>query len=78
MNTLIERICDALRAGPLTRPALVAKLSVPRTTIYQSLKRLMANGDVHVDPVCKSGRMPRRGRPMVEFRLINWREAWEK
>ncbi|MEX2683143.1 MAG: helix-turn-helix domain-containing protein [Candidatus Sigynarchaeota archaeon] len=55
--------------GPLTRDQLVKKLSIPRTTIYDGLKKLMQRNEVKKYPFYQPERA--RGRPQVLFSLLD-------
>ncbi len=55
--------------GPLTRDQLVKKMSVPRTTIYDGLKKLITRNEVKKYPFYQAERS--RGRPQVLFSLLD-------
>ena len=40
------QLLDVLKQGPMTRDQLVTKLEIPRTTIYDGLKKLMNRKEV--------------------------------
>lgn len=63
---IASRIRDELQAGPRTRADLVAALELPRTTIYDVLKRLIAQHEVTTAVIRVPGV---RGRPRVAFQL---------
>jgi predicted transcriptional regulator len=64
---LQARIVALLRAeGPMTRATMVSKLQRARTTIYDSLEKLMERGLVTRAP--RRARR-QRGRPKVYFSL---------
>lgn len=52
--------------GPLTRPQMVEKLQIARTTVYDSLVKLMARGLVVREPKHEG---TKRGRSPVLFKL---------
>lgn len=55
--------------GPLTRDQLVQKMAVPRTTIYDGLKKLIMRNEVKKYPFYQTERS--RGRPQVLFSLLD-------
>ena len=64
-----ERLLSVLKdGGPLTRPQLVTKLGIARTTVYDGLKKLIMRGEAKKFPFYKTQRS--RGRPPVLFTLI--------
>jgi len=69
MPMLDISVYDLLIAGgPMSRDAMVQKLSRPRTTIFDSLKRLEQKGLVARRPYyCEKNE---RGRPTVLFYLV--------
>ncbi len=61
------RVLDILaKEGPLTRTQLVAKTNIARSTLYDSLLRLILKG--HVTKF--SERSQERGRPKVYFQTV--------
>jgi len=66
--TLKADIMVALKNGPMNRDKLVHALKVPRTTIYDALKRLMIEGDVKKSPFYTETQ--HRGRPTINFSII--------
>ena len=65
---LQNKIIDLLKEkGPITRPDMVRALGVARTTIYDSIAKLMANRVIMTSSVNDTGK---RGRPFVLFQLI--------
>ena len=66
-NAVGERIIDALTEKPMVRDDLVEKVGVPRTTVYDELKKLMLAGRVYRYQVSAATRQ--RGRPKVMFSL---------
>lgn len=69
LSPLEERLVDILKEGPLTRDQLVKKILVPRTTIYDGLKKLIVRNEVRKYPI--SGEERSRGRPKVMFELVS-------
>jgi len=55
--------------GPLTRDQLVKKMVVPRTTIYDGLKKLINRDEVKKYPFYQTERS--RGRPQVLFSVLD-------
>lgn len=73
---LEDQLLDLLKEGPLTRDQLVKKLSMPRTTIYDGLKKLMSRNVVTKYPIYNTERV--RGRPRIAFTILdNERDAGE-
>jgi predicted ArsR family transcriptional regulator len=68
-----EKLYNVLHEGPLTREQLVKKLGVPRTTVYDGLKKLIVRNEVKKYPVWATERT--RGRPQVLFSLIDYKES---
>ena len=68
VTPLEGRLLSILTRGPATRDELVKKMAIPRTTIYDGLKRLQIRGEVKVVPDYPIERV--RGRPTVLFSLI--------
>ena len=62
-----EQIIDALTEKPMVRDDLVERVGVPRTTIYDELKKLMLAGRVYHYQL--SAATKQRGRPKVIFSL---------
>nr|MDO8087321.1 hypothetical protein [Candidatus Sigynarchaeum springense] len=58
--------------GPLTRDQFVKKMSIPRTTIYDGLKKLIKRNEVKKYPFYQADRP--RGRPQVLFSLLDDRK----
>lgn len=69
ISPLEEQLIDILKEGPLSRDQMVQKLHIPRTTIYDGLKRLMMRGAVTKYPLYLEERG--RGRPVVVFMLTD-------
>ncbi len=68
-NRDLEKVLVALlQTGDYTRPQMVQKTGVPRTTIYDSLKRLIKADIVYRYPLRDGIR--RKGRPKVLFSLV--------
>ena len=68
-SPLEEKLIDVLKNGPLTRDEMVKKLAVPRTTVYDGLKKLIMRNEVRKNPVILNERS--RGRPKVIFSLTD-------
>jgi hypothetical protein len=66
-----ERLVALLKEGPQTRDQLVRKLHVPRTTIYDGLRKLIERDEVKKFPLFATERS--RGRPQVLFSLLDGR-----
>nr|MDO8113579.1 hypothetical protein [Candidatus Sigynarchaeota archaeon] len=64
-----EKLLVVLKEGPLTRDQLVAKLAIPRTTIFDSLKKLIARNEAKKYPLFAAVRS--KGRPQVLFSLLD-------
>jgi hypothetical protein len=64
-----DRLFFVLKDGPLIRGQLVERLGVPRTTIFDGLKRLIHCGDVKKYPFVVAGRS--QGRPQILFALVD-------
>ena len=64
-----EKLLVALKEGSLTRDQLVAKLGIARSTIYDSLKKLIARNEVKKYPLFATERS--KGRPQVLFSLLD-------
>lgn len=70
MTELALKLYDLLiQGGPMERDALVQKLAVPRTTVYDGLKHLEGMGLVKRFPFYHFGPM-KRGRPRVMFGIV--------
>lgn len=69
ISPIEERLISILKdGGPLTRDQLVKKMAIPRTTIYDGLKKLIMRNEVKKYPVYQTERS--RGRPQVLFSLL--------
>ncbi len=67
-NDLQKKIVDLLGSkGPMTRGDMVSQLQIARTTIYDTLAKLMNRNVVDKSPINNS----KRGRPKVVFALKN-------
>jgi len=67
-SDLQKKIVDLLGIkGPMTRGDMVRQLQIARTTIYDTLSKLMNQNVVNKYPVNNS----KRGRPKVVFTLKN-------
>ncbi len=67
-SDLQKKIVDLLGSkGPMTRGDMVEQLQIARTTIYDTLAKLMNRNVVDKYPVNNN----RRGRPKVVFSLKN-------
>ena len=64
-----ERLVALLKEGPQTRDQLVKKLRIPRTTIYDGLRKLIRRNEVKKFPLFATERS--RGRPQVLFSLLD-------
>jgi predicted ArsR family transcriptional regulator len=70
ISPIEERLISILKdGGPLTRDQLVTKMAVPRTTIYDGLKKLIQRNEVKKYPFYQTERS--RGRPQVMFSLLD-------
>ncbi|MFX0103136.1 MAG: helix-turn-helix domain-containing protein [Candidatus Hodarchaeota archaeon] len=63
------QLLNLLSDGAMTRGEMVKKLGIPRTTIYDGLKRLIVRNEVKKYPLHNQERA--RGRPKVLFSLID-------
>lgn len=68
-SSIDDKLRLLLKDGPKTRPELVDETEIPRTTIYDGLKRLIVAGVVKKEPIHVAG--SGRGRPRVAFSLKN-------
>nr|MDO8113712.1 hypothetical protein [Candidatus Sigynarchaeota archaeon] len=64
-----EKLLVVLKEGPLTRDKLVAKLGIARSTIFDSLKKLIKRNEVKKCPLFATERS--KGRPQVLFSLLD-------
>lgn len=69
ISAIEDKLLGVLHEGPLTRDQLVRKLKVPRTTIYDGIKKLITRNEVKKYPVFATERS--RGRPQVLFSLLD-------
>jgi predicted ArsR family transcriptional regulator len=70
ISPIEERLISILKdGGPLTRDQLVKKMDVPRTTIYDGLKKLIMRNEVKKYPFYQTERS--RGRPQVMFTVLD-------
>jgi predicted ArsR family transcriptional regulator len=70
ISPIEERLISILKdGGPLTRDQLVKKMDVPRTTIFDGLKKLIQRDEVKKYPFYETQRS--RGRPQVMFSLLD-------
>jgi len=70
ISPIEERLISILKdGGPLTRAQFVKKMGIPRTTIYDGLKKLIRRGDVKKYTFYQAERS--RGRPQVLFSLCD-------
>ena len=72
ISAIEERLIALLKEGPHTRDQLVKKLAVPRTTIYDGLRKLIIRNEVKKYPLFATDRS--RGRPQVLFSLLDSKE----
>jgi|SRR5271157_5050106 len=72
ISAIEERLLAILKDGPHTRDQLVKKMDVPRTTIYDGLRRLIMHNEVKKFPLFATERS--RGRPQVLFSLLDGKE----
>jgi len=68
ISAIEERLVSILKEGPQTRDQLVKKLSIPRTTIYDGLRKLIQRNEVKKFPLFATEQS--RGRPQVLFSLL--------
>jgi len=73
MTNLEHRLVQLLSSGALTRDQMVKMLDIPRTTVYDALKRLIQRGKVLKYPSEKVDHG--KGRPLVMFALIDYEEG---
>ncbi len=67
-SDLQKKIVDLLGSkGPMTRGDMVSELQIARTTIYDTLAKLMSRNVVDKNAINNS----KRGRPKVVFSLKN-------
>jgi predicted ArsR family transcriptional regulator len=70
ISPIEEQLIGVLKdGGPLTRDQLVKKMGIPRTTIYDGLKKLIMLNEVKKYPFYQTERS--RGRPQVLFSLLS-------
>lgn len=73
ISPIEDKLLGVLKEGPLTRDQLVKKTGgIPRTTIYDGLKKLIVRNEVKKHPVFATDRS--RGRPQVLFSLLDDRK----
>ena len=73
ISPIEERLISLLKdGGPLTRDQLVKKMAVPRTTIYDGLKKLITRNEVKKYPFYQTERS--RGRPQILFSILDDRK----
>ncbi|HME54999.1 MAG TPA: helix-turn-helix domain-containing protein [Candidatus Lokiarchaeia archaeon] len=72
LSAIEERLLALLKDGPHTRDQLVKKLAIPRTTIYDGLRKLIIRNEVKKFPLFATERS--RGRPQVLFSLLDGKE----
>ena len=73
ISPMEEKVIAVLKdGGPLTRGQLVKKMGVPRTTIYDGIRKLIARGEVKKYPFYQTERS--RGRPQILFSLLDDRK----
>lgn len=70
LTSLESKLIGVLQGGPLTRDQIVKRLSIPRTTVYDGLTKLMARNEVVKYPDYGNGDYLGRGRPSVLFSLF--------
>ena len=68
LSAIEERLLALLKEGPCTRDQLVKKLAIPRTTIYDGLRKLIIRNEVKKYPLFATDQS--RGRPQVLFSLL--------
>ena len=69
ISAIEERLVALLKEGPQTRDQLVKKMAIPRTTIYDGLRKLITRNEVKKFPLFATDRS--RGRPQVLFSLLD-------
>jgi len=69
ISAIEHKLIGVLKEGPLTRDQLVRKLAVPRTTLYDGLKKLIVRNEAKKYPVYATEQS--RGRPQVLFSLLD-------
>jgi predicted ArsR family transcriptional regulator len=70
ISPIEERLISILKdGGPLTRDQLVKKMAIPRTTIYDGLKKLITRNEIKKFPFYQTDRS--RGRPQILFSLLD-------
>ncbi len=69
ISAIEERLMAILKEGPQTRDQLVKKMAIPRTTIYDGLRKLIMRNEVKKYPLFETERS--RGRPQVLFSLFD-------
>jgi len=69
LSPIEEQLLSVLKDGPQTRDELVKKMAIPRTTIYDGLKKLIVRNEVRKAPVYLVER--NRGRPQVLFSILD-------
>ncbi len=67
LDDLDRKVLQQLRiGGAQTRPTLVAQIDIPRTTLYERLKKLIRDGGV----TKFSQSNGKSGRPKVYYQLV--------
>ena len=69
LSRLEMRLIGLLQAGAMTRDQMVRKLGIPRTTIYDGLRKLIQMNLVMRYPVPALERP--KGRPKILFSLVD-------
>jgi predicted ArsR family transcriptional regulator len=72
LSAIEERLVALLKEGPQTRDQLVKKMAIPRTTIYDGLRKLIMRNEVKKYPLFATDRS--RGRPQVLFTLFDGKD----
>ena len=72
LSAIEERLVAILKEGPQTRDQLVKKMAIPRTTIYDGLRKLIRRNEVKKYPLFATQQV--RGRPVVLFSLFDGKE----
>jgi len=69
ISPIEEALLVLLKEGPQTRDQLVKKTTLPRTTLYDGLRKLIIRNEVKKYPVYATDRS--RGRPQVLFSIFD-------
>jgi len=67
-SPVVNEVLSLLKTGPSTRDDMVKRSGIPRTTLYEAIRRLILANIVKKYPAFKTEQV--RGRPQVLFELV--------